>query len=531
MITKTCFTSSTFPVQWGPLLTISIWLGCLCWWQPSLAQPNGFSDQVYVGNFSQAVGLTFDANGRMYVFEKGGKVWIIEDGIKLPNPLIDLSEEVGNWRDFGLLGFALDPNFLSNGHIYLLYVVDRHHLLHFGTPNYNPNTNDYFDATIGRISRYTAQANTNYTTVDYNSRTVLVGQTPATGPPILHESHGTGALVFGTDGTLLASLGDGASYSSTDEGSAGETYYSQALTDGIISPEQNVGAYRCQLLSSLSGKVLRIDPSTGDGLPSNPFYQATNPGANSSKIWALGLRNPCRMTLRPETGSHNPADGNPGVFYIGDVGWGTREELNVMDGPGLNFGWPKYEGMTYQPGYDNVSYAPANHELAKLDWRNGTPRGSIDGTIYNVGSGQISGPSFQGNCSIGGVWYTGTDFPSAYQNTYFHADYGGEWIKQFRFDANDNPVAVQDFMTGTFGIVFVGTSPVDGALYYIGGAVGNSNPNLNAVHKIAFVGGNLPPLVVAKAEPLYGLVPYKGSAFATQAEANFHQQKQFYEPH
>ncbi|MFT5169343.1 MAG: hypothetical protein ACI8P3_004592 [Saprospiraceae bacterium] len=46
--------------------------------------------------FDQAVGLTFDDNGRMYVYEKGGKVWIVEDEQVLPTPLLDISEEVGN---------------------------------------------------------------------------------------------------------------------------------------------------------------------------------------------------------------------------------------------------------------------------------------------------------------------------------------------------------------------------------------------------------------------------------------------------
>ncbi|MEL6923049.1 MAG: PQQ-dependent sugar dehydrogenase, partial [Bacteroidota bacterium] len=182
--------------------------------------PTGFADTEHVGGFSQAVGLTFDANGRMYVWEKRGIIWIVEDGVRLPNPLLDISEEVGNWRDFGMLGVALDPNFLSNGKIYLLYIVDRHHLMNFGTPSYNPNTNEYFDATIGRITRYTATASSNFTEVDYSSRKVLFGATADDGFPNLHQSHGTGHLVFGTDGTLLASLGDGASYNSVDVGSA-----------------------------------------------------------------------------------------------------------------------------------------------------------------------------------------------------------------------------------------------------------------------------------------------------------------------
>src|SRR5207247_576652 len=90
---------------------------------------------------------------------------------------------------------------------------------------------------------------------------------------------------------------------------------------------------------------------TGDGLPSNPFYDPANPRAAKSRVWALGLRNPCRITRRPETGSHNPGDGNPGVLYIGNVGWDTWEDLHVCTGPGQNFGWPAFEGINTQPAY------------------------------------------------------------------------------------------------------------------------------------------------------------------------------------
>ena len=56
--------------------------------------------------------------------------------------LIDISEEVGGWRDHGLLGFALHPNFRQNGYIYLAYTVDHHHLTKFGTTNYHAATNE-----------------------------------------------------------------------------------------------------------------------------------------------------------------------------------------------------------------------------------------------------------------------------------------------------------------------------------------------------------------------------------------------------
>ena len=110
------------------------------------------------GGWNQPVGITFDDSGRAFVWERGGRVWIVEDDIKQPVPLLDLAEEVGNWRDFGMLGFALDPQFLSNGYVYALYVVDYHHLKHFGTPQYDPSVNEYFHDTIGRLVRYRAKS-------------------------------------------------------------------------------------------------------------------------------------------------------------------------------------------------------------------------------------------------------------------------------------------------------------------------------------------------------------------------------------
>ncbi|MBK6775740.1 MAG: PQQ-dependent sugar dehydrogenase [Flavobacteriales bacterium] len=141
-----------------------------------------------MSGFSAPVGFTFDDNGRMYVWEKAGRVWIVQNGVKLTPALLDISEEVGDWRDHGFLGFTLDPDFLTNGRMYMMYAVDRHHLMNFGTGTYNAATNQYFAATIMRITRYTA-IGPNFNATDYNSRVVLLGETRKTGVPLLHESH------------------------------------------------------------------------------------------------------------------------------------------------------------------------------------------------------------------------------------------------------------------------------------------------------------------------------------------------------
>jgi glucose/arabinose dehydrogenase len=337
-------------LSWAAVFAL---LSALLFAPPALpALPPGFTKELVGGIWNQAVGVTFTADGRMYVWERIGRLWSVDaNGVKSAQPVLDISEEVGGWSDYGMLGVVFHPNFLSNGYVYLLYVVDRHHLLHAGTPSYDPATNEYFAATIGRLTRYTLQASTNFQTTDYSSRKVLLGETASTGCPILHQSHGTGSLAFGSDGTLFAACGDGASFFTADVGSAPESYYLDGLADGIITPKQNVGALRCQLLDSHSGKIMRLDPETGDGVPSNPYYDPAAPRSPASRVWALGLRNPYRMVFKPGTGSHEPAEADPGTLYVGDVGWDLWEEMDVIDRPAMNFGWPLYEGIDAQPAY------------------------------------------------------------------------------------------------------------------------------------------------------------------------------------
>ncbi|MEM7659212.1 MAG: PQQ-dependent sugar dehydrogenase, partial [Bacteroidota bacterium] len=467
----------------------------------------------------QAMGIVFDDNGTGYVWEKSGSVWILDAaGNKSASPLIDISEEVGDWRDFGLVGFALDPSFLSNGYIYLFYVVDRHYFMNYGTGAYNSAANEYFDAAFGRITRYTATSASGYTTVDYSSRQILLGESISTGVPILHLSHGVGTLLFGEDETLLISTGDGASFFGTDVGGAAHgTYTAQALVDGIITPEENVGSYRSQMLSSMNGKVLRIDKSTGDGVSSNPWYDASEPRATRSRVWALGLRNPSRMALKPGTGTPNPADGNPGVLMVGDVGWDSWEELNIVKQGGMNFGWPVYEGVGKHPTYDPENTlnleAPTpggcgqtHYQFEELlqPWNGSAPSypdpcggGNIDPSSYDlmvyygpavawkhsedsayasmsdntyeyIGASATKGNQFRGNASIGGTWYQGSQYAAEYANLYFHADYGRRWINVFSFNADWELDSVGVFDAATVGRpINMASHPTKDEIFYI----------------------------------------------------------------
>ena len=128
--------------------------------------PQGLIEEPVANGWLAPVGLCFAEDGRLFVWERGGRVWNVENGVKAAEPLIDIAEEVGAWRDFGMLGFALDPHFYDNGYFYLLYVVDYHHLKYFGTPQYSSTTNQYFHDTIGRLVRYTANAADGFRSVD-----------------------------------------------------------------------------------------------------------------------------------------------------------------------------------------------------------------------------------------------------------------------------------------------------------------------------------------------------------------------------
>ena len=338
------------------ILTITFCLGCflpVSRQASAAAPPEGFTREFWPGDWGQIVGIVPTGDGRFIAWEKAGRAWTVgPDGLASVEPLLDISDEVGDWRDHGMLGLAADPDFSANGHVYLLYVVDRHHLLNAGTPAYDPEADDYFSASIGRITRYTATAESDRSVVDPSTRKILLGESINTGLPILHQSHAVGSLAFGRDGTLLASMGDSASYGEVDTGGQVDGgSVNQGLEDGIINARDDVGAFRAQQIDCLAGKILRLDPETGDGVSSNPWYSKAGPRFARSRVWTLGLRNGFRITMDANTGSTDPAAGDPGTVIYGDVGWSTREEAGLVPTGGMNLGWPLFEGLDPNGGY------------------------------------------------------------------------------------------------------------------------------------------------------------------------------------
>lgn len=302
---------------------------------------------------------------RAFVVELAGTVSVINN-VAAPtrSVVLDLSARVNQGTpDHGLLSLAFHPKFASNGYIYLWTSIWE-------------SGSRYL-----RLLRFTVAATG---IVDPASELTLISQAMGTG------GHDGGTLFFGTDGYLYISIGDG------DEGSAGAE---------AIASHQRIDR-------GFFGGVLRIDvdqaptnltpnphggqTAAGYRIPAdNPFVGATSfnnqpvtPSQVRTEFWAVGLRNPFRMSLDAPTGD----------IWVGDVGLDTREEIDTLTRGG-NFGWNFREGSAPGP---LAAQTPAGVSFVAPIWD------------YTHVAGDI--------CITGGVVYRGNAFPEL-QGAYIFADY------------------------------------------------------------------------------------------------------------
>jgi len=230
--------------------------------------------------------------------------------------------------------------------------------------------------------------------IDGEERLILFVSQPA-------PNHNGGMIEFGPDGYLYIGLGDG--------GGGGDTFGTGQPVD--------------ELLASL----LRIDVDSGDpyGIPQgNPYAD----GSGAPEVWASGLRNPWRFSF------------DEGLIYIGDVGQGAYEEIDVApaDAPGLNYGWSITEGLhCFDPPQD-------------------CDTSGISLPVLEVAH------SDSGTCSIaGGVVYRGEAIPELVGH-YFYSDYCGGYLRSFLY-GDGTATEVQDWteqVGGIGGVISFGRSAV-----------------------------------------------------------------------
>ena len=214
------------------------------------------------------VGLTFAPDGRLFVWQKNGVVRIIKNGLLLPTPFIDLSAKVNTFDDRGFWGLAFDPDFASNGYVYMSYTFEN-----AGNPNSNAprdRTADPRHGQPGQPRRRPAGQRDGHprqhrhAAVQRPARRRRLHRVRRRQP---HHRH----LHFADDGTLFVGVGDGA--------------------DGDAD-----SSLRAQDLNSSNGKILRINKD-GTAPADNPFYDGTN--SIRSKVWLYGVRNPFRFDVPP----------------------------------------------------------------------------------------------------------------------------------------------------------------------------------------------------------------------------------------
>ncbi len=256
------------------------------------AQAMAALEATRIGTFDRPVYMT-PAPGdddHVYVVEQGGRILLMDDGVVRETPFLDIRDRVfgpgdsGAGTEQGLLSIAFPPDHAQSR---LFYVA---------------HTNRKGDL---RIDEYRRKAGDPLAAKRSSRRKVIRIRHRD------HQNHNGGHILFGPDGFLYITTGDGGGQNDIED--------------------------NARKLNTLLGKLLRIKPEPSAkasySIPKTNPFRKTN---GRKEIYAYGLRNPWRMAFFKNR------------MILADVGQEAREEINIVkrakQGSGANFGWPEWEG-------------------------------------------------------------------------------------------------------------------------------------------------------------------------------------------
>ncbi|MEM9445587.1 MAG: PQQ-dependent sugar dehydrogenase [Verrucomicrobiota bacterium] len=308
----------------------------------------------------------------LYVVEQTGRVYVISDlsGTPEKSLFLDISELVRNRGEQGLLGMDFHPRYIELGYFYVFYT----------TPGDRRNV----------LSRFSVSSR-NRLQGDPNSELILINQVDDAG------NHNGGDVHFGPDGYLYISLGD--------EGGADDRFEnSQRIDKDFFS-----GIIRIDV----DKKPGSLEPNPHDAIPldngvarygippDNPFVGATEfigldiafPSLVREEFWAVGLRNPWRMSFDIPTGR----------LFVGDVGQDQREEVDLIT-KGGNYGWRYFEGTIRTPGVSENPPAGLSQIDPIFEYAHEGAQSVIGGIVYRGPFSELSEKYITADSYDGRVW-------------------------------------------------------------------------------------------------------------------------------
>jgi glucose/arabinose dehydrogenase len=418
----------------------------------------------------------------------------------------------------GLQGVGVDPGFADNRFIYLYYAPP------LDTPGGDaPETGTAADFApfdgVNRLSRFTL--NTDGTLDTASEKKIL--DVPATRGICCHVG---GDIDFDADGNLYLSTGDDTN-----------PFASDGYTPIDERPDRNP-AFDAQRTAGntndLRGKILRIKVAA-DGSYTVPDGNLFAPGTDKTRpeIYAMGFRNPFRISVDKKTGTVYVGDYGPDAGRADPKrGPGGAVEFARVTKPG-NFGWPyciadnkPYVDYDFATGASGAAFdcaAPKNtspHNTGLTDLPPAQPAWiPYDGaSVPEFGSGSespMAGQVYRYDASLDSP----VKFPESYDGDFFAGEFGRKWIKRIEQGGDGTVEKINDFPWSGTQVMDSAFGP-DGALYVLDYGLGYFNgDDHSALYRIENATDGYSPIAEAAADRTSGKAPMK-VAFSSAGTAD-----------